>query len=543
MLNYIECEKFVEKKISFHKGLNVVVGDSKSTNSIGKSTLLKVVDFVFGGETFITHGPDAIEALGHHTYFFSLTFDSVEYKLSRSTDRPKYVVYYAQDSQPADVEISKYTEWLRGRCCPTIDNLSFRKIVSPVSRVWGKGTPEVTKPLHSHSSDSGTDCIDYLISIFERYGAISDLTIRLNNTIGERAALNKAFSRKIISKVNKTQYKENLTVISKANGQLDFIRDQLSTLAITINELIDGEVLSLKFEKDQLIKLRTLLSAEIERTKSNLESGKSVSAKSFEALLDLIPDINISRLEKIESFHKGLVRVLHKQIKAKSEELQEQLDSVNTEIEEYNTKIAQRISNMGNPTHIVDAVADLTLQISKSQTENDHYDQAIALKDTIKKLSESLEKIKVEILADIEAKINDWLGEMIGFIYKGQTTAPHLKLTPKNYVFSVPKDTGTGKAFASLILLDAALLIFTKIPFLIHDSFLFKNIEDNAIINMLYVYRGMNQQSFIALDGSVLDSVEAMKMIQEGKVIELNASKLLYTTNWRAQSDAKTERI
>lgn len=39
----------LKKVITFHKGLNVVLGDNKGTNSIGKSTLLMVIDFIFGG--------------------------------------------------------------------------------------------------------------------------------------------------------------------------------------------------------------------------------------------------------------------------------------------------------------------------------------------------------------------------------------------------------------------------------------------------------------------------------------------------------------
>jgi len=54
MLKYIECDKFIELRVSFHAHLNIVLGDSSSSNSIGKSTMLKVIDFVYGGNTLIT---------------------------------------------------------------------------------------------------------------------------------------------------------------------------------------------------------------------------------------------------------------------------------------------------------------------------------------------------------------------------------------------------------------------------------------------------------------------------------------------------------
>ena len=47
MLTNIICEKFNKdnQTISFHRGLNVVLGDDNGANSIGKSTFLMIIDF------------------------------------------------------------------------------------------------------------------------------------------------------------------------------------------------------------------------------------------------------------------------------------------------------------------------------------------------------------------------------------------------------------------------------------------------------------------------------------------------------------------
>ena len=75
MLIEIRCEKFNERVIMFKSGLNVVLGDENATNSIGKSTLLMVIDFVFGGTTFLTHNKDVMSELGDHDYCFKFLFD------------------------------------------------------------------------------------------------------------------------------------------------------------------------------------------------------------------------------------------------------------------------------------------------------------------------------------------------------------------------------------------------------------------------------------------------------------------------------------
>lgn len=53
MLKEIYSSVIKQKTIKFHKGLNVVLGDNNASNSIGKSTMLLIIDYVFGGDTYI----------------------------------------------------------------------------------------------------------------------------------------------------------------------------------------------------------------------------------------------------------------------------------------------------------------------------------------------------------------------------------------------------------------------------------------------------------------------------------------------------------
>ena len=53
MLRELECDKFQTGKIIFFEGLNVVLGDPKGANSIGKSSMLMSIDFCMGGDDFI----------------------------------------------------------------------------------------------------------------------------------------------------------------------------------------------------------------------------------------------------------------------------------------------------------------------------------------------------------------------------------------------------------------------------------------------------------------------------------------------------------
>ena len=79
MLVKLSCEKFRVKTLKFHDDLNVVIGDEKAANSIGKSTILMVIDFVFGGESLLAHNKDIVTELGEHDYHFEFMFEGAPF--------------------------------------------------------------------------------------------------------------------------------------------------------------------------------------------------------------------------------------------------------------------------------------------------------------------------------------------------------------------------------------------------------------------------------------------------------------------------------
>ena len=69
MLHEIYCQEFSQKRIRFNSGLNVVLGTNMGDNSIGKSTFLMIVDFVFGGDTYAKSKDIQRNVTAHDIYF------------------------------------------------------------------------------------------------------------------------------------------------------------------------------------------------------------------------------------------------------------------------------------------------------------------------------------------------------------------------------------------------------------------------------------------------------------------------------------------
>lgn len=536
MLIYIECEWFTEKRIAFKEKLNIVVGDRANSNSIGKSTLLKIIDFVYGGDTLITHSKDVPETLGHHSYIFQLQLDK-GYIFERNTGTPTLLHLHESDGTKLELSTSAYLSFLRLHYTNSIEDLSFRSVVSLVTRVWGRENLDVRRPLHNFNQESGSQCIDWLIKVFKRFSPLADMSIRQANLLAEQKSLNAAAKQSIIPKITKTKYNKNTEDIALQVVRLDRIRTEISSLAISINELIDEAVLEQKAQKNQLLEIKMSISSELERVRANLEDNKNISKRSFQPLLEIIPSLNLEKLDNIESFHNGLTRILRKEIKAKEQELSEQLEIVDAQISTCNTAIAKALKNSDNPAFIVDSVIDISLEFSRLTKENELYEKFTDIKKTIKDLKDKLKEQKIIILSDIQNSLNNDIEGLVNFIYGEVRASPKLELMPEKYSYEIPKDTGTGKAYSNLILLDTSLLRHTTIPFLVHDSILFKNVENKAIENILRVYQSLNQQSFISLDGEIVESASAKTLVQSCAVLYLNAAKLLYTVDWRKEKD------
>ena len=83
MLKLIKCDKFVNQSIIiFNNGLNCILGDDNGSNSIGKSTSLLVIDYVFGGDKY-AENREIRDNVGDHRIEFTYSFNGIDYSFHR----------------------------------------------------------------------------------------------------------------------------------------------------------------------------------------------------------------------------------------------------------------------------------------------------------------------------------------------------------------------------------------------------------------------------------------------------------------------------
>ncbi|MFM5325952.1 hypothetical protein ACET9W_19250 [Aeromonas veronii] len=105
MLKEIRCNKLVNGKITFHPGLNTLIGPDDGTNSIGKSSVLMLIDFSLAGDDFIKLSSDVIENVGSISVEIDFLFQDSLYTFTRNTDTPN-VVFFHEKTHLRKVRIS-----------------------------------------------------------------------------------------------------------------------------------------------------------------------------------------------------------------------------------------------------------------------------------------------------------------------------------------------------------------------------------------------------------------------------------------------------
>lgn len=534
MLKEIRCEKFNERIITFKGGLNVVLGDENATNSIGKSTLLMVIDFVFGGSTFLTHNKDVISELGDHDYYFKFLFNDQYYYFKRGTYRQDLVYKCSPDYEEIEpIDLKEFTAFLKASYSIMATDISFRAFVGLFSRIWGMDNLNVSKPLHVVSNKSPTDCVDDLIKAFNKYYSIKALALDLKNKEDEKSALNSAFKKKIIPKINKTQYIKNESKIEEIESEIEDIKSNLAKYAVNIREIVNREIMELKVQKDEMLRVKLTLDSKLKRIQNNLSENKYLKSKHLNTLKNFFPEVNIEKLAEIEEFHSELSKILKIELQSAEKELIEQVKLINSEISHLDEKISEALSSLENPSVIVDRVYELSTSLQKPKKENYYYQEIAEIRDLVKSLQDKVREEKITILKLLEDVINEKIRKIVSEIYDESRKSPKLSLYEKNYKYEIFEDTGTGKAYSNLLVFDLSIFSSTSLPFLIHDSLLFKNIENDAVANLINVYSGFNKQSFVAIDEIEKYGRVAAKALYDKRVIELSDNRVLYTKDWR----------
>lgn len=521
MLKEISCEKFKQKTIIFKEGLNCVLGDDIASNSIGKSTFLLIIDFVFGGKTY-SQSADIRKNISNHSIFFKFLFNDIVYEFSRDFENPNVVNMITPNAQ--EIDINYYNNWLKTQYQQNIDDITFRAIVGLYSRIYGKDNLNEKSPLDDTQKTRNKEIgILNIVKLFGKYPQLKQAQTELKNLKDTIKAYASAKKQKIVPTLKNKDFKTNASQISQLQSQInELVKD------IEVNSL-DIETIKLKQSKDLFVELRklkrkkTIEEIQIDKLKSNLDEISSINKLDKDELLFFFPNVNMDKLENVQKFHSKLKTNLRDEISNNIKEKELSVSLIDHRIAELSEKLLDIENNNSLSEGIVRRIVDIQKTIDQLEDGNNCYKQECNVKEDKKNKEAVYNKSITEILVNIQNEINEKISVLNDEVCGSERQSPQIQfLSKNNYVYTTPKDNGTGTNYKSLILFDYAILSLTSLPFVIHDSVLFKQIEDNTIEGVLSLYDKSTKQIFIALDKASSYSDVSMNILRKNKVLELS---------------------
>lgn len=534
MLREIRCDKFRVETIRFNSGLNVILGDEKATNSIGKSTMLMVIDFAFGGDDLIKHNTDLPRELGHHDYQFVFEFSDERLYFQRGTLSPS-AVYVCNENFEVQrvIRVSEYAAILKQSYEIGLPDISFRALVGLHFRIWGRANLSVSRPLHAVPAQKASECVDNLLKTYDQYRGIRELAASLREKEAEKAALRAAKKHNIQPGLTRKQYTRVRADIQQLENDFDDLRKNFSTYAANLSELVDREVLDLKVRKDDLLRIRFDVKNKLNRIEGNLENNRSIRSKNFEDLLKYFPDVNLSRLENIETFHRGVTKILRNELTTSRDELEGQLEKIDIAIRQIDFEMAAALGSVQKPDAVIDRVYEVALSLQEARASAQGYERQEAVISAISDVREDLMAEKERVIRYVENIVNSDMREITTGVFGERRKSPTLTLRDDGYSFEVYDDTGTGSAYVGLVLFDLAVFFSTPVPAVVHDSILFKNIENESVAGLVRLYEACPKQSFVALDEIGKYGADTEKLLINRSAIRLSDSSVLYKAYWR----------
>lgn len=526
-------------------GLSIIYGDvekpnneNETSNSIGKTVLLRILNVVFGGNN---SGKDTIHGLKNYKVKACVKYKDTKYDIELEIGNSKN---YSINGQK--MNLTKYKEFF------CIDRGNFSKQIMLEKR---KGLISIVSPNSTKEDYSIVLNLLYLNKIEEIFKKIKKNQDEIE----------------IIGKF-KNNFKEDISTLEKEQFNLEMKKKQVDDELNELNNRIQNikisdnieEIVKDRAELDQKVKdiaeRIKLNEISISKYKEMIDDSEKneISLDEVERIYEKaniqIPDMVKRKLEEVEDFYKGLIEdkqdIYHNQIKSLKNandnmqkeiyELKIKLDSL-SEIISENDLFREAIKIYNKKTN---EKMDIDSKISEINGKLMQISNTQNLKSEIDILYTQLFK-EYEDAMSIINKYKEFVYNLVNRIYGEEKRNPYLsinisnstrkyKTMPVKIDLSIDGDEGEGISAVKFLLFD--ILIFNyndDIEFLIEDSSCFEGIDrrqiKNILIEMEKISNKKKKQLIVTLNKYLISNVDEL---EEKIVLKLNENNTLLNINF-----------
>lgn len=553
MLREIRCDKFrtfddkPREPIKFHPGLNAVLGTNDAKNSIGKSTFLMIIDFVFGGRDYVQKCTDVQQMVEGHTIEFCFEFEDGLHYYSRNTVNTTKVNRCDEHYNVIDtISADKFCKELAKGYHVDESLSSFRGMINPYFRVYQRDNLDEKAPLEVAKKGKPEAAINELLKLFGLYNLVMEYKIQEKANEEQKDIYANSIKYDLIKKINAREYKANQKRIIELQEEIEKLEksseeSDLSLLGIENPKIIEqiGEL------KEELRKTNRKLSkykSQLRVISDNRRNSVISVDSDIELLREFFPDADIKHIQEIEQFHHKIQEILTDEFS----DAEAQLRALINIAQDDQALLEKEIRDLGVSkdfsTQIFRTYAKLRNELDELQKVNDAHEKLKEHGDAIKEAKENTKAALKDERARLQKMLNDKMGELNSYIYNDDSESPVITIAEdgKSYEFYTPYDSGAGTSCKGLILLDLSILEMTVLPALIHDSDIHKRIEDYSFGKILDLYQDSGKQVFIAMDRQETFSPEIAEKLEKAKVLYLSGNgNELFGKDWKKKSNRK----
>lgn len=543
MLVEIMCDEFKDHgkprgRIPLRAGLNTVMGSASGSNSIGKSTFLMIIDFVFGGDDYVEKLTDVQTEVGEHRICFTFKFADGLHHFYRSNVDYKNVQKCDKDYQPIEnglISLNQYLSFLQTHYDMDLVGLTFRNAIGRSMRVYKRETLDEEHPLHQAKQETAKSAIEGLLKLTDLYSGIEAQSKITTEAKDKYTTFKKAQKYQYIPFVTKqSDYDKNEARIVELTEQAEELARKSTSGLLDLDSIQAEQVSVLQGKLSNFKRQRSRLLSQLRAIRVDRDLGKKGFKRNYDDLLRFFPEVDLKRIEAIEGFHKQLAGILKKEFLETEENMQAALDLIESEMAQIESEISQMAKTTDLSKVVLEQYAAIDKELKTLRSANDNFIKTTELSDVAKAYEAELNRLVVEQIAIMQQEINSEMLDINNTIYGGRKTAPTLTITDaSHYTFFTPRDGGTGAQYKGLVVFDLAMLELTKLPVVAHDSVMLKQIEDDAIEKIMELYAGTSKQVFIAMDKEGTYTEKAQKIMEASKVLQLSPGEgALFGRTW-----------
>lgn len=540
MLKEIRCDAFklgnksIRPPIVFHNGLNVVNGGDIVDNSIGKSTVLQIVDFAFGGEYYPK--TEAVKHLGNHKICFCFEFAEESFYFARNV-KPDSIVYKCDSNytELSQISIEIFRQWLLEKYAMTELGGTFRNLITCFQRFSGRMADYKSHILDSYPGESLSASIPRIEMLFNDFSSLKQLRFEEKQAKDKLNAIKDGRRFGIYdSEIDKDSLEEKQRELQDKKDELEMLKGNLGSIPDNSDFTIDEKALIFRNKISVARRRKTRNLERLDFINHNLNGETFLPASTIRRLTEFFPDAQIEKIEEIESFHTKISEIMKIEFEQEKTMLEQNLTSIDDEIKTLENTMEELGISKTIPPTTIEEVLDLQNEIKNLEAKIEAFKTMISAKELAKIASETRKDSEKDILDGIEDKLNKEIENICARVFGNNTKSPVVSLSAEHsYEYKIDGDDGDGVSLLCTLIFDLAVLKLTKLPIIIHDTRLAKEVNKNCHGNIIKIYKDfMDKQIFIAFDEVSQYKEDVQKIIQDNSVIQLDSDNPLFGEKW-----------